>query len=277
MRFRSLRLALAVLLAGAAIGASAAGAEAVRQSIAARIEDQLKAAGADAATAAPAEASPQAAATPPAAGPTPIERGKVLWVRKFKDGRTLASCYPNGGRRVAASYPLYDSRLKRVVTLEMSINQCLKVHREALLEPTDPQTMGALTAYLRSLSDGRKVAVRVPAAAESHFEQGRRLYFTRFGQRNFACASCHVQNAGRIYADQALSAAVGQATRWPFIRANQAFTLQAQIRDCLDRMGAAPFGAGSDEMNDLEYFLTYLSLGLPLKPNTVWGQTTVKN
>ena len=266
MRFRKVRPALALMLAAAALGASA-GAEDVRLSIAARIDAQLKAAAADPTTPVPASL-PDAAAAAPASGPTPLERGKTLWARKFKDGRTLASCYPNGGRRVAASYPLYDFRLKRVVTLEMSINQCLKVHREPLYEPTDPQTMGALTAYLRSLADGRKVAVRVPPAAQPHFEQGRRLYFTRFGQRNYACASCHVQNAGRIYADQPLSGAVGQATRWPFIRDNQAFTLQAQIRDCLDRMGAAPFGAGSDEMNDLEYFLTYLSLGLPLKPNT---------
>ena len=260
MRFPRLGLALACALASFA---SHGAADDARRAIAARIEAQLAAAAAAAPVEAPAQAEP---AAPP--GPTPAERGKALWVRKFKDGKSLASCYPNGGRRVAASYPLYDGRLKRVITLEMSINQCLKVHREPLLEGTDPQTMGALTAYLRSLAEGRKIAVRVPAAAEPRFEQGRRLYFTRFGQRNFACASCHVQNAGRIYAEQALSGAVGQAARWPFIRAGQAVTLQAQIRDCLDRMGAAPFGAGSDEMNDLEYFLTYLSQGQPLKPNT---------
>jgi sulfur-oxidizing protein SoxA len=263
LRFPRLRLPLAVACAVASL-ASHGAADDVRKAIAARVESQLAAAAANA----PTDATSQPAATTTAPGPSPLEQGKALWARKFKDGKSLASCYPNGGRRVAASYPLYDSRLKRVVTLEMSINQCLKVHHEPLLEATDAQTMGALTAYLRSLSEGRKVAVRVPAAAEARFEQGRRLYFTRFGQRNFACASCHVQAAGRIYAEQPLSGVVGQAALWPFIRGNQAITLQAQIRECLDRMGAAPFGTGSDEMNDLEYFLTYLSLGQPLKPNT---------
>ena len=263
MRFPRLGWPLAAACTVASLAAHA-GADDVRRALAARIESQLAAAPVEALP----EGAPPAAAANAAPGPSPVEQGKASWTRKFKDGKSLASCYPNGGRRVAASYPLYDSRLKRVVTLEMSINQCLKVHREPLLEATDPQTMGVLTAYLRSLSEGRKVAVRVPAAAEARFEQGRRLYFTRFGQRNYACASCHVQAAGRIYAEQALSGAVGQAARWPFIRGNQAITLQAQIRDCLDRMGAAPFGAGSDEMNDLEYFLTYLSLGQPLKPNT---------
>jgi sulfur-oxidizing protein SoxA len=262
LRFRSLAALLAAVLAACALGAHAS-AEDVRKAIAARAEAQLASAPAAPVDAA---ATPQGAAS--AADPAPLEQGKALWQRKFKDGRTLASCYPNGGRRIAASYPLYDSRVKRVVSLEMSINQCLKVHKEPLLEVSDAQAMGAITAYLRSLSAGRKIAVRVPPAAESRFEQGQRLFFTRFGQRNFACASCHVQNAGRIYGDQVLSSIVGQAARWPFIRGNQAITLQMQIRDCLDRMGAAPFGPGSDEMNDLSYFLTYLSQGLPLQPNT---------
>ena len=30
-------------------------------------------------------------------------------------------------------------------------------------------------------------------------------------------------------------------------------------------MGAAPFAAGSEELNNLEYFLTYLSNGLALQ------------
>ena len=196
-----------------------------------------------------------------------IEDGARLWKRKFRDGRSLASCFPNGGRWVAVAYPQYHSRLKLVVTLEMAINQCLKSHHEALLDAADPRTMGAVTAYLRSLSDGRKIAVRVPARAQASFELGQRLYFSRLGQRNFACASCHLQGAGKRYGDTPLSAAVGQATHWPLIRDGLAVSLQSQIRECLERMGAAPFPVGSEELNDLEYFLTYLSNGLPIRAN----------
>jgi sulfur-oxidizing protein SoxA len=153
------------------------------------------------------------------------------------------------------------------VTLETAVNQCLKSHGEALFDATDPRTMGPVTAYLRSLSNGQKIAIRVPTAAEERFAQGERLYFTRLGQRNFACASCHVQGAGRVYADIPLSPPVGQATRWPLIRDGNAVTLQSQIRECLERMGAAPFAAGSDELNHIEYFLTYLSQGLPIRAN----------
>jgi sulfur-oxidizing protein SoxA len=202
-----------------------------------------------------------------AAAATIIESGKSLWNRKFGNGKSLGSCFPNGGRRVAAAYPQYDPRLKRVVTLEMAVNQCLKANNEPQLEPADAQTMGAVTAYLRSLSDGQKMNVRVPPAAEERFEEGRRLYLTRMGQRNFACASCHIQSAGKRYAGSPLSPAIGQATHWPVVRDGRAVTLQARIRECLEMMGAAPFPAGSDELNNIEYFLAYLSNGLPLKAN----------
>ncbi len=200
-----------------------------------------------------------------AAGAEAIAAGKALWTRKFRNGRTLSGCFPNGGRRVAASYPQFDPRVKRVITLEMAVNQCLKAHGEALFDHDDPKTMGAVTAYVRSLSDGQKLAVRVRPEAEAQFEHGRRLYFSRIGQRNFACASCHIQGAGKRYADKPLSPAIGQATHWPVIRAGVPVTLHQRIRECLELMGAAPFPAGSEELNQVEYFLSYLSNGLPLK------------
>jgi len=268
MRSRS-RIAFAA--AALAFAAAAHGAaEQVRNEIATRLQQQVPAiAPSDYALGAAAvDTELRAKMQENAAASAPIiESGKGLWSRKFRNGRTLASCFPNGGRRVAATYPLYDSRLKRVVTLEMAVNQCLKANGEPLYEMADPQTMGAVMAHLRSLADGQKVAVRMGAAAEGRFEAGRRLYFTRLGQRNFACASCHVQSAGRRYGDQVLSPAIGQATHWPLARGGRAVTLQARIRECLELMGAAPFPAGADELNDLEFFLTYLSNGLTLRAN----------
>ena len=242
----------------AAIGLAATGAFGAAEPVRAELASRLKAAVAQ-----------HPAAEQNAAAVSPVlEQGRKLWNQRFRNGRTLAGCFPNGGRRIAATYPHYDTRLKRVVTLENAINQCLKAHGEALYDPADPQTMGAVTAYVRSLADGQKLMVRVPAVAEPRYEDGRRLYFSRLGQRNYACASCHVQSAGKVFEDRVLSPAVGQAARWPLIGANGAQTLQARMRECLELMGAAPFPAGSDELNQLEYFLTHLSNGLPMRPNT---------
>ncbi len=259
--------ALACALAPAALAAEPA---AVKAAIEARLRGQLPALARSDYALGSAAFDPEIRAREDAnveAAKDVVARGAALWKRKFKDGRSLSACFPNGGRRVAVAYPQYHTASKRIFTLEMAINQCLKTHHEALLDYDDPQTMGAITAYVRGLSDGQAIGVRVPPAAEAHFEQGRHLYFTRLGQRNFACASCHIEGAGKRYADAPLSPAVGQATRWPFIRDGEAVTLQAQVRACLERMGAAPFAAGSEELNDLEYFLTYLSNGLAVKAN----------
>jgi len=269
MRFpRAVRFAAAIAVALPLLAMAAA--DATKVDVARRLQAQVPtlapsdyALGA-AAFDADVRAANEAAAS---AAPAVVESGKKIWNTKFRNGRTLASCFPNGGRRIAATYPQYDARLKRVLTLEMAINQCLKANGEPIHELAESETMGAITAYLRSLSDGQKVIVRVPAAAEEKFEEGRRLYFTRVGQRNFACASCHVQSAGKRYAGTPLSPAIGQAAHWPVIRDGRAVTLQARIRECLEIMGAAPFPAGSDELNHIEYFLAYLSNGLPLKAN----------
>lgn len=206
--------------------------------------------------------------TPAPGGAEVLAEGKRLWMRKFRNGRSLAQCFPNGGRRIAASYPQVDARTKRVVTLDMAVNQCLKTHGEPLLDGVDPATMGAILAYVRSLSEGQKLAVRATSPlGEERFEQGRRLYFTRMGQQNYACASCHVQNAGKFFGSTALPAAPGSAARWPFLREGRAVTLQAQVRECLERMGAAPFPPGSEELAQVEYFLTVLSQGHAIRPN----------
>jgi cytochrome c len=51
------------------------------------------------------------------------------------------------------------------------------------------------------------------------------------------------------------------------VRRGSAVTLQERIRECLELMGAAAFPAGSDELNTVEYFLTFLSNGLPMSAN----------
>ena len=273
MRFPERLAALALALAALLPGAAQANAEGVRGEILARLRVQYPALAPADFAAGSAAFDPQRRAqadenTPAPGAAEAIAAGKRIWTHKFRDGRSLAGCFPNGGRRIAAAYPLYDRRLKRLVTLETAINQCLKTHGQPLMEAGDPDTMGVVLAYVRSLSAGQKVAVRTGSPeAEERFEEGRRLYFTRMGQQNYACASCHVHHAGRFLGDAAIPAPVGSAVQWPHLRDGKPVTLQMRIRECLERMGAAPFPAGSDELAHLEYFLAYLSNGLAIRPN----------
>jgi L-cysteine S-thiosulfotransferase len=59
---------------------------------------------------------------------------------------------------------------------------------------------------------------------------------------------------------------VGQATHWPVFRGGDNLnTIQARYKRCLEQVRAVPFEIGSEEFNNLEYFHSYLSNGLPLK------------
>ena len=196
-----------------------------------------------------------------------IDRGRTLWETPFRNGKTFASCYTNGGRNIAGNYPYYDSGNDRVVTFEMDINRCLRDNGEAQYKFSDKATMGILTAYARTLSDGMRVDVRVAGTgAIAKYEQGKKLYFTRIGQYNFACASCHMVNAGKILRTEILSPTVGQTTHWPVFRGGDNLnTLHMRYRRCMEQMRASPFPAGSEELNNLEYFQSYLSNGLPMR------------
>ncbi len=196
-----------------------------------------------------------------------VEQGRKMWETPFKNGQTYASCLPNGGKNIAGNYPMFDEKLGKVVTLEMALNDCRVKNGEEPYSYSDMKTMGVLTAYARTLSDGTLMNVKVesPAAVKA-YEEGKKFFYARRGQLNFSCASCHVGNAGKRLRSEVLSPALGQATHWPVFRGgDNLVTLQNRYVGCNKQVRATPFKEGSTEYNDLEYFHSYISNGLPLK------------
>lgn len=196
-----------------------------------------------------------------------LDKGKAMWDKPFKNGKTFASCFPNGGKNVAGHYPQFDNKAGKVVTFEMAINDCLKANGEPELKLSDMNTTGVLTAYARTLSDGMKMNVKVDGpAALAAYDKGKAHFYARRGQLNFACATCHVQQAGQVLRTEYLSPALGQATHWPVFRGgDNLVTLQNRYVGCNKQVRAVPFEIGSEEYNDLEYFHSYMSNGLPMQ------------
>ena len=196
-----------------------------------------------------------------------IDRGQLIWEKPFTNGQSFASCFENGGRNVAGRYPYYDAQTDRVVTFEMALNQCLRSNGETEFDYDDRSTMGALTAYARTLSDNMLMDIRVEGAgAREKYESGRALYYRRIGQHNLACASCHVTHAGHYFRDELLSPTIGQAVHFPVFRGGEfLYTLHMRYQRCMEALRAVPYPAGSEELNNLEYFHSYLNNGLPLK------------
>ncbi|MEO6145781.1 MAG: sulfur oxidation c-type cytochrome SoxA, partial [Sulfuriferula sp.] len=168
---------------------------------------------------------------------------------------------------VAGNYPYFDDKAGKVVTFEMALNSCRTANGEEPYKLTDDNTMGALTAYARTLSDGMLMNIKVQGpAATAAYEAGKKQFYGRRGQLNFSCASCHVANAGSHLRSEVLSPVVGQATHWPVFRGGEKLTtLQERYVGCNKQVRATPFAQGSVEYNDLEYFHSYVSNGLPMK------------
>jgi len=196
-----------------------------------------------------------------------IDKGKRIWETPFRNGRTFSDCFPDGGRNVVGNYPYFDERMGKVVTFENAINACLRANGEAEFAYGERQPMGVLTAYARTLSDGMRMSIRVDSgAALAKYEAGKALFQRRVGQLNAACAGCHVYNAGNIMRMEIISPAVGHATHWPIFRGGEELmTFQGRFKRCMEQMRAVPFGYDSEEWNNLEYYLSALSNGLPLK------------
>ncbi|MGA9667467.1 MAG: sulfur oxidation c-type cytochrome SoxA [Gallionella sp.] len=195
-----------------------------------------------------------------------VDKGQKMWEKPFKNGKKFSSCFPNGGKNVAGDYPYFDSASNRVVTFENAINACLKANGDEELKYGDSE-IGLLTAYARSLSDGMEINIKVEGnGALAAYEKGRKYYYTRNGQLNFACSTCHVGNAGKFMRSDQLSMMIGQASHWPEFRGGtDIVTLQGRFRQCEKNVRAKPKNANSEEYNDLEYFLTYMSNGLPMQ------------
>lgn len=195
-----------------------------------------------------------------------VSKGQKVWETPFKNNKKFASCFPKEGKNVAGNYPYFDNTTHRVVTFENAINACLKANGEEELKYGESE-MGLLTAYARGLSDGMLVNVKVEGpGAMAAYEKGKTYYYTRRGQLNFSCASCHIANAGKFIRSDQLSMMIGQASHWPEFRAGtDIVTLQKRFMQCNQNTRETPQKADSEEYNDLEYFLTYMSNSLPMR------------
>jgi sulfur-oxidizing protein SoxA len=194
-----------------------------------------------------------------------IDEGRDMWETPFANGKTYADCFPDGPAQ-RQNYPRWDKERGMVVTLELAINECRQANGEKPLK-YGKGAIAALSAYMSRESRGQKVSVQVPAddpRAVEAFEQGKRFWFARRGQLNFACANCHAQNGGNVLRTEILSPAFGHATHWPGYRAKwgELGTLHRRFSGCNKQVRAKPFELQGEEYRNLEYFITAMSNGL---------------
>lgn len=196
-----------------------------------------------------------------------VADGKALFETPFENGETYASCFENGGIGIRQNYPYFDTDRDEVITLELAINECREANGEKPLKYKKGD-IASISAYMASTSQGKKFDIAVPddPKALTAYEAGKEFYYTRRGQLNFSCASCHVQNADEWIRADLLSPTLGQPASFPVHRSKwgELGTLHRRFSGCNANVRAEPFPAQSEIYRNLEYFLTYMSNGLPV-------------
>lgn len=196
-----------------------------------------------------------------------LDAGKELFETPFKNGKTYADCFPNGGIGIRQNYPYFDADSGQVITLELAINQCRERNGEKPL-PYKTGKIAAISAYMAYTSRGKRFDIKIPddPRALAAYREGKEFFYSRRGQLGFSCASCHVQNAGEDVRTQKLSPALGIVASFPIYRSKWGSmgTLHRRFTGCNRNVRAKPFPPQSETYRDLEYFLTYMSNGLPV-------------
>jgi len=196
-----------------------------------------------------------------------LDAGKEMFSKPFKNGKTYADCFPNGGIGIRQNYPYFDEKEGKVVTLELALNRCREANGEAPISYVKDD-MASLTAYMAYTSRGKPMSIKIPndPRALAAYEDGKRYFYTRRGQLNFSCASCHVQSPGEHIRAETLAPALGILNAMPIYRSEWSGmgTISRRFTSCNSQTRAVPLEPQSDEYRDLEYYLSYVSNGLPI-------------
>ena len=201
------------------------------------------------------------------------ESAEALWVRKGPAGKSCAECHPGGPlqsmKGVATRYPKYVGHYTRV----MSIEDFLTVHSPEttgtpmLAQSADNLDMAVL---VKMASNGMPVAVNLSSPEHrAALERGMASFNERVGQRNHACADCHVSGKGadRFLGGRLLANVQAGLTRhFPTWRTSQGdvWDMRKRMQWCMTPLGMNMLPADAVEYAELELYLTSFDRGKPM-------------
>jgi sulfur-oxidizing protein SoxA len=196
-----------------------------------------------------------------------LNMGKEMFAKPFKNGKSYADCFPNQGIGIRQNYPYFDAKEGKVITLELALNRCREANGEPPFSYVGDE-MAALTAYMAFTSRDKLFNIEIPddPRALDAYQNGKRYFYTRRGQLNFSCATCHVQNPGERLRAEILAPALGILNAMPIYRSEWGGmgTISRRLTTCNSQIRAVPLEPQADEYRDLEYYLSYVSNGLPV-------------
>lgn len=202
-----------------------------------------------------------------------VEDGEVLWNTVMgTEGKSCATCHEDAAvsmKGVGANYPKWDADSGKPINVELQINKCLTDQMGAEALPFNKGGQQELTSYIKHQSLGMPVEIDLSQGEmQSWWEKGKEVYYTRTGQLNLACASCHETAMGKMIRADHLSQ--GQVNGFPTYRLKSGLTsLHQRFRGCIRDTRAEQPKAFSDELMALETYVTWRGTGLSVETPAV--------
>lgn len=197
-----------------------------------------------------------------------VEQGQDMWNKvDGTEGKSCANCHEDVAesmKGVRAAMPKINAA-GELWSLEDYVNDCRTSRMGAEKWKWNSQDMKNMTALISVQSRGLPVNVAIDGAAAPHWEKGKEIYYTRYGQLELSCASCHEQNYGNMIRADHLSQ--GQINGFPVYRLKDAAVVSIHQRfvGCIRDTRAETFAAGSPEFHDLELYVASRGMGLDIE------------
>ena len=201
-----------------------------------------------------------------------VEKGADIWnAADGSEGKSCADCHgaPEEMAGVKPTYPKWNEAAGEVRTLQMQVNDCRVNRMGAEAWKTDKGGSINIEALLSSVSRGMPMNVAVDGPAKATWEKGKEIYYTRYGQLELSCASCHEENYGNMIRADHLSQ--GQINGFPTYRLKNAKLngAHSRFKGCIRDTRAQTFNPGSPEFIALELYVASRGNGLSVEGPSV--------
>ncbi len=203
-----------------------------------------------------------------------VERGAEIWdTVDGTAGKSCATCHNDASvtmKDVGAHFPKWDTKTNKPINIELQIDQCRTDNMGAEAYKFDAADQKALTAFVKHQSLGTPVKLDLAEGEmQSWWDKGKKIYYTRTGQLNLSCASCHEASMGKYIRADHLSQ--GQVNGFPTYRFNTdgLVSVHNRFRGCIRDTRAEMPKAFSDELMALEVYVTWRGTGLSVETPAV--------
>ncbi|HKL68651.1 MAG TPA: sulfur oxidation c-type cytochrome SoxA [Salibaculum sp.] len=197
------------------------------------------------------------------------DNGMSAWnTAEGAEGKSCADCHgamEDSMGMVRATYPKWNEEAGEVRNIQMQVDDCRVNQMGAEPYGLDSRPMLAMEAAISSVGRGQVVDVAIDGPAAETWEMGKELYYTRFGQLDLSCASCHELNYDNYIRADHLSQ--GQINGFPTYRLKNARLngTHSRFRGCIRDTRAETFAVGSEEFLALELYVASRGNGLTVE------------